>query len=361
MTQKPETLVCWRGRFANRPYEPSSSLVSRMLRLSSRTCSKVLPRSSCTWLTRRPCSSRYSSITGRSATRPTTSSSRTPPLSSYVVSMIRPVWSTPRTTLYGVSPEASAAMAAWRSSSVFTSSLSRPLTRTSSTAIRSATSAISDFDGCVSSSSSCLILSSSAVSCLERLKATPTSSGLSSHETVVSPGSGIACSSSSNPGLAPRMAPIRSSGTLLWWSALISRPFREPLCQAGVIGGSVAPPGVLEDVLAETGRLGELHVVTHGGQHSPGEVALQLLQDLGALSYPAVVERGDYAALQGPLLPVVLHLLHAADEIPHPLQCQCLHGDRYKEFLDVEQAVDVEHVPRRRRVEQHEIVAVQAV
>src|SRR5215203_3826205 len=115
------------------------------------------------------------------------------------------------------------------------------------------------------------------------------------------------------------MVPIRSSGTLLLWSAPISRPFREPLCQAGVIGGPVAPPGVFEYVLAETWRLGELDVVTHGGQHGPGEVALQLLQDLRALSYPTVVERGDYALLQGPLLPVLLHLLHAADEVPHPL------------------------------------------
>src|SRR5918998_158271 len=114
------------------------------------------------------------------------------------------------------------------------------------------------------------------------------------------------------------MAPIRSSGTLLLWSALNSCPFREPLCQAGIIGGPVAPPGVLEDVLAETGRLGELHVVTHGGQHGPGEVALQLLQDFGALPYPAVVERGDYVLLQGPVLPVVLHLLHAADKVRDP-------------------------------------------
>src|SRR5918998_5605143 len=157
------------------------------------------------------------------------------------------------------------------------------------------------------------------------------------------------------------MVPIKSSGTLLFWSVLISRPFREPLCQVGVIGGPVAPPGVLEDVLAETGRLGELHVVTHDGQHGPWEVALQLLQDLGALSYPAVVERGDYALLQGPVLPVVLHLIDAADEVSDSLQRQRLHGDRDQELLDVEQAVDVEHVPRWRRVEQHEIVAFQAV
>src|SRR5215213_954777 len=178
-----------------------------------------------------------------------------------------------------MSPGASlaAVLAAWRSSILLASSPSRPLPRKSSTAIRSATSAISDLDGCVSSSSSCLTLSSSVLSCLERLKATPTSSWTSSHESVASPGSGTACSSSANPGLSPRMAPIRSSGTLLLWSALISRPFREPLCQAGVIGGPVAPPGVLEDVLADTGGLGELDVVTHGGQHGPGEVALHLI------------------------------------------------------------------------------------
>src|ERR687889_1625866 len=262
-----------------------------------------------------------------------------------------------------MSPGASlaAVLAAWRSSILLASSLSRPLLRKSSTASRSATSAISDFDGCVSSSSSCLTLSSSVLTLLERLKATPTSSGPSSHETVASPGSGTSCSSSSNPGLSPRMAPIRSSGTLLLSSALISRPFREPLCQAGVIGGPVAPPGILEDVLAEPGCLGELHVVAHGGQHGPGEIALQLLEYLGALSYPAVVERGDYALVQGPVLPILLHLLHAADEVPHPLQRQRLHGDRDQELLNVEQAVDVEHVPRWRRVEQHEVVAVQAV
>src|SRR5215208_5653515 len=242
-----------------------------------------------------------------------------------------------------MSPEASlaAALAAWRSSILLASSLSLPLLRKSSTAIRSATSAISDFDGCVSSSSSCLSLSSSVLSCLERLKATPTSSWPSSHDTVASPASGTACSSSANPELSPRMAPIRSSRTLLLWSALISRPFREPLCQAGVIGGPVAPPGILEDVLAETGGLGQLHVVTHGGKHGPWEVALELLQDLCALSYPAVVESGDYGLLQDPILPVVLHLIDAADEVPDSLQRQRLHGDRDQEFLDVEQAVDV--------------------
>src|SRR5215203_5792068 len=51
----------------------------------------------------------------------------------------------------------------------------------------------------------------------------------------------------------------------------------------------------------------------------------------------------------------------AADEIPHPLQRQRLHGDRDQELLDVKETVDVEHVPRWRRVEQHEVVAVQAV
>src|SRR5215212_2799917 len=203
--------------------------------------------------------------------------------------------------------------------------------------------------------------SSSTLSCLERLKATPTSSRLSSHETVALPGSGMICSSSGNPRLSPRMDPIKSSGTLRLCSVLISRSFRESLGQAGVVGGPVAPFRVLEDVLAEARRFRELHVVAHYGPHRTGEILLQLLQDLGALVHPVVVERRDYALLQNPVLPVALDLLDAAHEIPDPLQRQRLHGDRYQELLDVEQAVDVEDVPRWRRVEQHEVVSIQII
>src|SRR5215211_9002236 len=53
--------------------------------------------------------------------------------------------------------------------------------------------------------------------------------------------------------------------------------------------------------------------------------------------------------------------MHAAEEVAYALQRQSLHGDRDKELVDVEQTVDVEDVPRGRRVEEHEVVSPQVL
>src|SRR4028119_152144 len=112
-------------------------------------------------------------------------------------------------------------------------------------------------------------------------------------------------------------------------------------------------------MLTEARRLRELRVVTYGRPDGIGEVSLQLVQNLRAFLYPTVVEGGDYAPYKE-TIPGALHLLHAGQEVSYPLKRQHLHRDRYQDLVDVEEAVHVEDVPRRRRVQQYEIVAPEA-
>src|SRR3712207_1042743 len=113
-------------------------------------------------------------------------------------------------------------------------------------------------------------------------------------------------------------------------------------------------------MLTEARRFREPHVVTHGRPDGTRKVALQLFEDLSALAHPTVVERRDYAPYEQ-ILSVTLHLIYASEEVAYPLQRQYLHRDRDQELLDVEEAIDVENIPRRRRVQQYEVVALEVL
>src|SRR4028119_1060350 len=83
--------------------------------------------------------------------------------------------------------------------------------------------------------------------------------------------------------------------TLYRYEGRRDRSLPGPLKAPGLLGGADALFRVLEDTLTQARRFREPHVVTHGRPDGTRKVALQLLQDLGALAHPTVVERWDYA------------------------------------------------------------------